>query len=107
MTAYLTADVNGTLQFRTATWIPGGVDNGHYKVGSQIHSLPLAADPVIRSAVGICSNGQVTMDRNGNADKPCSTAQLADSLHSGNRPHAVLHVDSTGHVNRVLERYVP
>lgn len=107
VTGYLTSYANGRLSFRTATWIPGGVDNGHYQVGNTIRSLPMATDPIIRSAVGICSNGQVTMDRNGNADKACSTAELAAALRSGNRPYAVLHADSTGHITSVRERYVP
>ncbi len=106
-TGYLTSYADGTLSFRTATWVSGGVDNGHYDVGTRTHSLPLASDPTIRSAVGICSNGQVTMDRNGNADKACSPAQLAAALHSGNRPYAVLHVDSAGEITSILERYVP
>lgn len=107
VTAYLTGDSNNVLRYRTATWIPGGVDNGHYEVGRLTHSLPLAARPDIRSAVNACSNGQITMDRNGDPTKKCNTAQLAASLNSGYRPYVTLRVDAAGQVRSVLEHYVP
>jgi hypothetical protein len=107
ITAYLTGDTNNVLHYRTARWIPGGVDNGHYEVGRLGHSLPLAARPDIRSAVNVCSAGQVTMDRNGNATKKCSKAQLASSLHSGYRSYVTLKVNAANHITAVLEHYVP
>lgn len=107
ITAYLTGDTNNVLRYRTARWIPGGVDNGHYEVGTLGHSLPLAARPDIRSAVNICSGGQLTMDRNGNPTKICSTAQLASSLHSGYRAYVTLKVNAAGRIVTVLEHYVP
>jgi hypothetical protein len=107
ITAYLTGDTDNVLRYQTARWIPGGVDNGHYEVGRLGHSLPLAARPDIRSAVNICSGGQITMDRNGNPTKKCSEAQLATSLHSGYRAYATLKVNAAGRITAVLEHYVP
>lgn len=107
ITAYLTGDTNNVLRYRTATWQPGGVDNGHYEVGKLTHSLPLAARPDIRSAVNVCSAGQITMDRDGNPTKECTMAQLAASLRSGYRPYVTLRVNPAGRVTAVLEHYVP
>ena len=106
VTAYLTADAHNVLHYRTATWLPGGLDNGHYVVGHLTRTVPLADRPVIRSAVNICSNGQVTMDRHGNPTKSCTTKQLAASLKAGYRPYATLDIEN-GRVVKVLERYVP
>jgi hypothetical protein len=107
ITAYLTGDTNNVLHYRTARWIPGGVDNGHYEVGKLGHTLVLAARPDIRSAVNVCSGGQITMDRNGNPTKKCSKAQLASSLHSGYRSYVTLKVNAADQITAVLEHYVP
>lgn len=107
ITAYLTGDTNDVLHYRTARWIPGGLDNGHFEVGRLGHSLPLAARTDIRSAVNVCSGGQITMDRNGNPTKKCSKAQLAASLRSGYRSYVTMKVNAAGQVTAIAEHYVP
>ena len=107
VTGYLTGYAAGAVTFRSATWIPGGLDGGHYAVGSATSALPLAAQPTVRSAVTICSAGQVTLDRTGNAAKPCTAGQLVATLRSGAHPYATMTVDAAGRITAVLERYVP
>jgi hypothetical protein len=107
VTAYLTADLHNVLHYRTAKWIAGGLDNGHFEVGKLTHAVPLAAQPDIRSAVNVCSAGQITMDRHGNPTKKCSAAQLASSLHSGYRSYATLKISDADQVTAILEHYVP
>jgi hypothetical protein len=107
ITGYLTGYSRGAVQFRAATWVGGGLDDGHYQVGRLTHSLPLAAKPAVRSAVSICSGGQVTLDRNAAPTKSCTRGQLVAALRSGVHPYATLRVDGTGTITAVLERYVP
>ncbi|HEX3813991.1 MAG TPA: hypothetical protein VHX59_14240 [Mycobacteriales bacterium] len=107
VTGYLTGYADGAIRFRTASWVGGGLDDGHFEVGKLTHSLPLAATPTVRSAVSICSGGQVTLDRNANPTKACTTAQLVKALRSGIHPYASLRVDGSGRISAVLERYVP
>ena len=90
-------------------WRPGSpaAHNGHYAVGALTHSLPLAARPTVRSAVSICSGGQLTLDKDANPTKACTAAQLVNALRSGVHPYATLRVDDAGRISAVLERYVP
>ncbi|HVX42428.1 MAG TPA: hypothetical protein VHC49_00990 [Mycobacteriales bacterium] len=108
ITAYLTGYDKQQLRFRTAHWIPGGLDGGHFAVDKQAHAAHLADAPTIRSAVALCSGGKLTMDATSGAPtKSCSSSQLATGLSHGAGAYADLTVDATGRITTVSERYVP
>lgn len=108
ITAYLTGYDNQKVRFRTAHWVSGGLDGGHFAVDAGTHAVRLAATPTIRSAVALCSSGQITMDaKSGAPTKSCSSTQLASGLSTGTGAYADLTVDMTGQITTVSERYVP
>jgi len=101
------AGYDSGLVFRTAHWVAGGLDGGHYAVGKASTRLPLASAAVIRSAVMLCSGGQPTLDPHGYGSKACTAAQLKATLTSGATTYARIHVNAAGQIASVVERYVP
>lgn len=107
ITAYLTGYNGGMVTYRTAHWAPGGVDNGHYAVDNATKTVPLSADPTIRSAVGLCSGGRLTIDTTGAPTKSCTAADLNNSLGNGITAYADLRMGPDGTITGITEHYVP
>lgn len=108
ITAYLTGFDQQQLRFRTAHWVRGGLDGGHFAIDKQTHAVPLSDAPTIRSAVALCSAGKLTMDADSGAPtKSCTRDQMAAGLSGGTGAYADLTVDATGRITTVSERYVP
>lgn len=87
-TAYLSGyDVTTRrVRFQLARWVGGGLDDGHFELVPGTRSLPLAPALTVRSAVVLCSAGQLTIDAHGDGTKACTAGQLVAGLSAGHRP---------------------
>ncbi len=94
--------------FRTATWVPGGLDGGHFRNSAATAALPFTAAPAIRSAVTYCPTSfTLTMDKQGNGTKVCTTAAFVNRLSHGYVGYATMTVDRNSQITKLVERYTP
>jgi hypothetical protein len=98
------------VRFRLQAYHPGGADNGHWETDpgdSAVHRLALADRPDIRSAMDICSNGELTVDAQGTGIRPGTADQLVNALREGKTLLVRLRVDAADHISEAVEIYRP
>ena len=94
------------LSFRVVKYTPGGPDDGAFAPDPSNlghFQLPLADTMQIKAVLSLCP-GISQPQLSGVA---CSKQQFVQALRNGQNGYADLHVDATGHIDAVSERYHP